>query len=351
MNEREKDFRDIVTRLVKPESGVSPEYNFLGLEQAAWLLGLLDEARASVEKLGRFKSYVHQRIDEAAVPSDPDPKGNAEHGCRIEGRLDFLIGQRDVAQRDRDKVAAENERCHGLLDKARGLGGDETVSAETLELRLASFIRDCVAEVDALMKAAAREQSLPELMDPFRRWPVVYDFARAMIDKLDRNREKKGGREGWINDDPKRLFVRVLEEIEELRPLVEAPAGLTLFGKNAARDEAADVANMAMMVADALDALRDRRAVREGGSMSHLHALAVAVRRYHREHPGHTRVENGVSLEGLALLEAVEALPKDGVVVSRVALQLALDGVQDPSDFNRWCGAIDSIAEMLKETP
>lgn len=37
-----------------------------------------------------FKSFVHKRLDEAGVPADPEPEQNAKHGCRIEGRLNWL---------------------------------------------------------------------------------------------------------------------------------------------------------------------------------------------------------------------------------------------------------------------
>lgn len=82
------------------------------------------------------------------------------------------------------------------------------------------------------------------------------------------------------------------------------------------------------------------------GTAMNLHALAAAVRKYHREHPGHTRVENGVSREGLALLEAVEALPADGVVVPRATLQAAHDALEDALDpFN-----IKGDAYMARDT-
>lgn len=47
---------------------------------------------AEVEKLQAFKAYVHKRLDEAGVPPDPEPAENAKHGCRIEGRLNQVLG-------------------------------------------------------------------------------------------------------------------------------------------------------------------------------------------------------------------------------------------------------------------
>ena len=44
-----------------------------------------------VDALQRFKDYVHKRLDDAGVPVDPDSPRKAE-GCRIGGRLDWLLG-------------------------------------------------------------------------------------------------------------------------------------------------------------------------------------------------------------------------------------------------------------------
>jgi hypothetical protein len=60
-------------------------------------LGMLGEEnaalRAQVESLAEFKAYVHRRLDEAGVPTDPDSPHKAE-GCRIGGRLDIVLAAR-----------------------------------------------------------------------------------------------------------------------------------------------------------------------------------------------------------------------------------------------------------------
>ena len=43
-----------------------------------------------------FKKYVHKRLDDAGVTVDPESPHKAE-GCRIGGRLDEVLGQRDAA--------------------------------------------------------------------------------------------------------------------------------------------------------------------------------------------------------------------------------------------------------------
>ena len=106
--------------------------------------------------------------------------------------------------------------------------------------------------------------------------PVVQAFAETMGRKLRAN-DWKGG---WGNDSAANLLVRVVEEIAEMVPLIvareESKAIVKLLHHAAAdiedamtrdvasdrararvRGEAADVANMVMMVADACEALRD----------------------------------------------------------------------------------------------
>lgn len=40
-----------------------------------------------------FKAYVHKRLDEAGVPTNPEPAKTAETGCRIGPRLDWLFNR------------------------------------------------------------------------------------------------------------------------------------------------------------------------------------------------------------------------------------------------------------------
>jgi antitoxin (DNA-binding transcriptional repressor) of toxin-antitoxin stability system len=50
-----------------------------------------------------FKTYVHERLDEADIPTHPGGHHSAA-GCRVGDRLDILIGQRDLAQRGLDSA-------------------------------------------------------------------------------------------------------------------------------------------------------------------------------------------------------------------------------------------------------
>lgn len=54
------------------------------------IVAALEESAAvkqELDHLAKFKSYVHQRLDDAGIPVDPD----SPEGCRIGGRLDWVL--------------------------------------------------------------------------------------------------------------------------------------------------------------------------------------------------------------------------------------------------------------------
>lgn len=53
----------------------------------------VEVSAAQLERLSTFKKYVHDRLDQMNVPTDPEPVASAAHGCRIEGRLNWLLDQ------------------------------------------------------------------------------------------------------------------------------------------------------------------------------------------------------------------------------------------------------------------
>lgn len=67
---------------------------------------------AEIEKLQAFKDYVHQRLDEAGVPVDPESPHKAA-GCRIGGRLDEIFAQLQQAY---ERIVAQQTVLD--LDKA-----------------------------------------------------------------------------------------------------------------------------------------------------------------------------------------------------------------------------------------
>ncbi len=142
---------------------------------------------------------------------------------------------------------------------------------------------------EAMGSLAEVERKREEMRDEIERWkgrsaamseslrPVLWAFALRMEAALRRN-EHKGG---WQSDRPEVLFRRLLEEVEEL----SEPLRQGIKGNDCVAEEAADVANFAMMLADnsgrlaPFDApdvgkalLAERDALR--GALTHIHAMA-----------------------------------------------------------------------------
>jgi hypothetical protein len=78
-----------------------------------------------------FKRWVHAWLDGAGVPHDPDPEHTAEHGCRISGRMRYLLdravaAEADVAQLREAIVKARDAYWHGTdgaaADAAAAMG-------------------------------------------------------------------------------------------------------------------------------------------------------------------------------------------------------------------------------------
>lgn len=65
--------------------------------------------------LQKFKEYVHQRLDEAGVPVDPDSPHKAE-GCRIGGRLDYVLSRMNAPRMTKSRFI-------DLMRRAYDLGG------------------------------------------------------------------------------------------------------------------------------------------------------------------------------------------------------------------------------------
>lgn len=72
---------------------------------------VLNTVTAERDKLAGFKKYVHDRLDQMNVPHDPSPAGTAKHGCRVEGRIDWVIDQMITAE---SKANALDEKVADL---------------------------------------------------------------------------------------------------------------------------------------------------------------------------------------------------------------------------------------------
>lgn len=112
-----------------------------------------------LRKLREFKAYVHSRLDGIGIPSDPEPEKNAEHGCRIEGRLNEL--ERRVAAtlaHDPLRLVAlfHNMFGHPVLDtpeipdRARCILRENLMLEELREFMDAWQKKDLVGVADAL---------------------------------------------------------------------------------------------------------------------------------------------------------------------------------------------------------
>ncbi len=64
------------------------------LERAVISLALaFTESEEAAVRGERFKTYVHERLDAAGVPLDPTPELTKISGCRIEGRLNWMLNE------------------------------------------------------------------------------------------------------------------------------------------------------------------------------------------------------------------------------------------------------------------
>ena len=102
-------------------------------------------------KLQAFKDYVHQRLDEAGIPKEP----NGEHskaGCRVGDRLDIALALSARAE----AAEARAERARAALEKIEGMSVPDqpaafALSRETYLMRWVAKLRGVAR--DALLTA------------------------------------------------------------------------------------------------------------------------------------------------------------------------------------------------------
>ena len=88
--------------------------------------------KSALDKAQQFKAYVHDRLDKAGIPRDPDPEHTQAEGCRIGGRLDYVFSALDRAQRERDEAVNAYEKTMIQRDMARNELAGERRSHEML---------------------------------------------------------------------------------------------------------------------------------------------------------------------------------------------------------------------------
>lgn len=218
--------------------------------------GSLTERR-NVEEVEAAMAALHAKIGPGW------PNGPAEFQAMREAFPKLLAAAEqleDVLLKDRGKTKeinlltqenraalAENERLRAALQPfADLLGGDLSQIGGGTRL---------VPEITAQMvKDAKAALNRPDVSTPSPTWPHVLKFAQRMEAKLALNRHK-GDREGWLNDHPWNLVERLLDETVELQECFHVGAdGIDCTNCEKTANEAADVANFAMMVADRVTA-------------------------------------------------------------------------------------------------
>jgi hypothetical protein len=167
-----------------------------------------------------FKAYVHERLDAAGVPPNPEPEQNAAHGCRIEGRLNILLHGRDAALAELANVQWELSKSqtktqgwqseYEMVVRAvtRECGGNlipktHTIDSIVLTVRL---LRDQAERSEAMrVRLDAVEEELARVRE------VVGAFLSSVNTRQGQSREF---------DDAMYYFS---EEIQTLRDLVRKP--------------------------------------------------------------------------------------------------------------------------------
>lgn len=71
-------------------------------EQIDGCVRVSSEALENVAKLQAFKDYVHQRLDEAGIPTHPDGE-HSKAGCRVGDRLDIALASPSPSPADGEK--------------------------------------------------------------------------------------------------------------------------------------------------------------------------------------------------------------------------------------------------------
>jgi hypothetical protein len=130
------------------------------------LLYDLRAARTALAALAKFKAYVHRRLDEAGVPTDPDSPHKAE-GCRIGGRLDIVLALREQGGAF-DHLEAAREACR--------LSPGESAEAEALR-----------AEFRKGAQWQSRQPQQPALPSPAPAPPLSYSFSATGFPEMLRD--------------------------------------------------------------------------------------------------------------------------------------------------------------------
>lgn len=143
------------------------------------------------DALARFKAYVHERLSHAGVPIDP-PSEHRAKGCRIGGRLDWLLAHRaaahDALMRSgfTPTVGCDGPTWRPPVNEAAGANWRKLIDTEK---RLATAEKELAAE------KATRSPPRPEEQANLAAAPVV-DLKRwrriaVMLEAMDQEERRR----------------------------------------------------------------------------------------------------------------------------------------------------------------
>jgi NTP pyrophosphatase (non-canonical NTP hydrolase)/archaellum component FlaC len=199
------------------------------IDTSAEMLQTIDQLTAeNAELRATCKHWVDQNLIEV------EKRGVCEH--ELSQARGNLAESFEKLERECDDLRAELERVKA--DRNR-----QGMLARTEAFKMCDDLR-------AKLDLRGAEMNTPT-------WPYVRGFASLMEHKLNMNRHK-GDREGWIKDDPWSLVERLLDETVEVQQCFTIGSDGRVDFKDAEElaNECADVANFAMMIADAAGGLK-----------------------------------------------------------------------------------------------
>lgn len=151
----EKELGDL--ELVATFKTLSHEKSNLSSAEVRFLINEIRRLNAELEKLAKFKAYVHQRLDDAGIPVDPESAHKAE-GCRIGGRLDIVLGRQKPIE-----VHLNTRGCKPMDEKTASVLGEvfaKVHAAETAKQIDARDAKTAVAECERLRAELANVSAL-----------------------------------------------------------------------------------------------------------------------------------------------------------------------------------------------
>lgn len=183
----------------------------------------------SVEEcIDRLGDMAHRAEDIGVSPNE----------CIYNAIISHLRSLSAEVERLKETLADEDRYTQGVIDTLGLLYQwlDIPPMAENVN---SERVRVTIASLKARLEAA--EAIVAKLPDS-PTWPMVMAFALCMEKKLAKNRHK-GDSEGWRCDTRSELLVRLKQEVGELELVLTGDSEYVI-------NEAADVGNFAMMIAD-----------------------------------------------------------------------------------------------------